>query len=743
MPTTPTDPSPSFDPTRSKRRVLLLSACSLLALGIGLNAHRHLAPPTELSMDELESEDRFVAAMMQPEEPLDEEAGGQGQRHKGEEGKMGKPTSRQKSGLYAMKGPAHAVPQMARHFDLDMAGRNAGIMGMMAQESGHFLASPYGAAFAVGNDDDSVWGGPTGGVHGAGGLGLIGKAGTATTIEAEPAFDPEVYRTWVDQAFVVVADDPVSTFSVDVDTGSYSLVRQSLNDFGRFPSPDQVRIEELVNYFDYDYPEPSGDVPVSITTEVGPCPWDADHRLVHVGLQGRHVAADAVPPRNLVFLIDVSGSMSGQLPLVINSLTYLTEQLGEQDFISIVVYAGAAGVVLPPTPGSDKATILGALERLQTGGSTNGSGGIHLAYAQAQQHFIAGGINRVVLATDGDFNVGTTNHDELMELIETKRHSGVFLSVLGYGMGNYQDHMMEQLADKGNGNYAYIDGLAEARKVLVEQAGATLVTIAKDVKLQVDFDRRAVKSYRLVGYENRVLADRDFADDTKDAGEIGSGHTVTALYEIVPTAAPAEPDWNVMELKLRYKEPDGDRSRLVQVPVPARGAKELSQTSNDFRFSAAVAGFGQSLWGFPTKVAWGAEDDPKGGPAGVNEVESLKELRDLALHARGEDRQCRRAELVGLIERASALEGHPLEAASIECRPTDGPRPVRYDQPLQISDGSSDPASGPTTEPAKDGQAEPFDWARFVLEVLYLLPPLLALPLFVMALRRPRRRWEE
>jgi Ca-activated chloride channel family protein len=452
---------------------------------------------------------------------------------------------------------------------------------------------------------------------------------------------------------------------------------------------------------------------VSITTEVGPCPWDGSHRLVHVGLQGKHVAPGAVPPRNLVFLVDVSGSMSGELPLVVASLTYLTEQLGERDRIAIVVYAGAAGTVLPPTVGTDQDRILDALDRLEAGGSTNGGEGIERAYALAQEHFVEGGINRVVLATDGDFNVGTTGHEALVELIEAKRRSGVFLSVLGFGGANYQDHTMEQLADKGNGNYAYIDGRAEARKVLVEEVGGTLVTIAKDVKLQVDFDPRAVERYRLVGYTNRVLADRDFADDTKDAGEIGAGHTVTALYEIEPTAAP-EPDADVMRLKLRYKQPDGERSRLVEVPVPDRGAA-LADTSDDFRFSAAVAGFGQALQGLPSATAPG----------------SLVELRDLAANARGEDRKCRRAELVRLVEQASALRGHGLEPVHDACTPTDDPAPVVYAEPLQAEDA-------PASEDAPAG--EPFDWQRFVLEVLYLLPPLLALPLFVMALRRPRRR---
>jgi Ca-activated chloride channel family protein len=696
---------------------MLLAACSLLAVGIGLNAHRHLAIADDelvLEEDVVVVENRFVGYLMQPDPApeeaeagveYEEEAGGQGQRHKGEEGVMGRPrslhkrTGGHKHGL--MAGPKDAVPQMARNYDPSFAARSAGILGQMQQESGYFLASPYGGAFSVGNDDAEVWGG-LGGTEIGGYAALQG-----------PAWDPGEYAEWVEETFVDADDDPTSTFSIDVDTGSYSLLRRHLVEYRTLPSPDVVRIEEMINYFDYDYPEPTGDVPMSITTEVGPCPWDDAHQLVHVGLQGKHVAAAAVPPRNLVFLVDVSGSMSGELPLVVSSLAYLTEQLDERDRISIVVYAGASGTVLPPTSGADKASILRALDRLEAGGGTNGGQGIEHAYALAREHFVEGGVNRVVLATDGDFNVGVTSHDALVELIEEKRRSGVFLSVLGFGGGNYQDDTMEQLADKGNGNYAYIDGLAEARKVLVEEIGGTLVTIAKDVKLQVDFDPDAVERYRLVGYTNRVLADRDFADDTKDAGEIGSGHTVTALYEIEP-AAEAEPAADVMRLKLRYKQPDGHRSRLVEVSVPNHPVT-MAEASSDFRFSAAVAGFGQALQELPTNA-------PDG---------SLQALRDLAHEARGADPMCRRSELVELIELASAMRGHPLGPTTSSCSPGES-TPVRAAAPLRTADAQ---------EPAPAPAGEPFDWARFVLEVLYLLPPLLALPLFVMALRRPRR-WE-
>ena len=395
---------------------------------------------------------------------------------------------------------------------------------------------------------------------------------------------------------------------------------------------------------------------------------------------------------------DVSGSMMQELPLVVSSLESLTGQLDARDSIAIVVYAGASGTVLPPTSGADKRTILDALERLEAGGSTNGGAGIEHAYALAREHFVKGGINRVVLATDGDFNVGVTGHDALVKLIEAKRRSGVFLSVLGFGGANYQDSTMEQLADKGNGNYAYIDGPGEARKVLVEQVGGTLVTVAKDVKLQVDFDPSVVERYRLVGYTNRVLADRDFADDTKDAGEIGSGHTVTALYEIEPTAAPA-PEADVMRIKIRYKEPDGKESRLLEVPVPHRPVA-LSEASTDFRFSAAVAGFGQALQALPTST--------ESGP--------LESLRDLAAGARGVDLMCRRAELVQLIERASALRGQPLEPVASSCFPAVEPVPAEPEAARDLLAVSEDPVPAVATSPVPTSLA-PFDWTRFVLEV--------------------------
>ncbi|MEX1365379.1 MAG: von Willebrand factor type A domain-containing protein [Nannocystaceae bacterium] len=689
---------PRRDRSRSR---LLLSACALLAVGIGINLHRHLAiEPSAIEVDDITAaqttKPRHVARLEQDAERAaqsvdgDDEAGGQGQRHKGSEGRMGRPRS---NGLYAMKAPSGLVPQMARNFDPDLMARQAGILGHMSESSGHFLASPYGAAMAVGSDD--LWGG------------MVSRATTTDAVPPPPSH-VESYQDWVARSFIVAEDDATSTFSIDVDTGSYSLLRTMVSDHDRMPDSSSLRIEELVNYFDYEYPEPAGQVPISIVSEVGPCPWDDEHRLVHVGLQGRHVALADVPPRNLVFLVDVSGSMEPSLPLVVSSLAYLTEQLDERDTISIVVYAGASGTVLPPTPGSDKATILRALDRLEAGGGTNGAQGIELAYRLAEQHFVEGGINRVMLATDGDFNVGITDPDALVELIEAKRRTGVFLSALGFGMGNYQDTTMEQLADHGNGNYAYIDGLAEARKVLVEQANATLVTIAKDVKIQVELDPAAVRSYRLVGYDNRVLADRDFADDTKDAGEIGSGHTVTALYEVElqPGADPADA---LMELRLRYKEPDGDRSRLVSVEVLDEG-QTLEHSTDDFRFAAAVAGFGEVLRNTPRK----------------RESGQLRALYELAQGARGADRHCRRAELVQLMARVGTLMGEPLPDADLSCTEVPEPRTA-------VARSAAVPAETPAEDP-------PTDWARFIIEVLYLLPPLLALPLFVMALRRPRRR---
>jgi len=528
--------------------------------------------------------------------------------------------------------------------------------------------------------------------------------------------------------FVSVRDDSRSTFSIDVDTASYSSMRRSLLQDWSMPEPASVRIEELVNYFDYDYPTPSGDAPFSVSAEVGTCPWNPDHELIHIGLQGQVLAPEEIPPRNLVFLVDVSGSMNGddKLPLVQSSLLGLSHTLRAEDRISVVTYAGRAGVVLRPTSGAKQSRIIGALSRLRGGGGTNGSAGIEQAYALAREAFIDEGVNRVILATDGDFNVGVSSHDALLQLIEAKRESGVELSVLGYGMG-HRDHTMEQLADKGNGNYAYIDGEAEAHKVLVEEAGATLVTIAKDVKIQVEFDESRVESYRLVGYENRRLEHRDFADDDKDAGEIGAGHTVTALYEVVPKAdAPEGAPW--MTLNLRYKRPKGERSSRLSLPVVAK-SRELEATSNDFRFSAAVASFGMLL-----------------RESGASSELSWANIRELARGALGEDPSCRRHQFLELIGAAATLEGSTdLEALSVTCTVA-GDRGVEPQTDLLAPEPS--PSVVETHEdqpPVRYGTESPVGnppegrWAM-VLEVLRLLPPLLAFPLFIMAFRRPRRR---
>ena len=351
-------------------------------------------------------------------------------------------------------------------------------------------------------------------------------------------FNTEQYGPIKETGFALVVNRPLSTFSIDVDTASYANLRRFLRE-GRLPPADAVRIEELINYFDYDYPEPEEGEPFGIVTEMAACPWAPSHRLVHIGLRSKPVATADLPPNNLVFLLDVSGSMASahKLPLLKKSFSLLARQLRPQDRISIVVYAGAAGMVLPPTSGAEKTDILATLSRLEAGGSTAGGAGIRLAYRLAREHFIQGGNNRVILATDGDFNVGVSSDGELVRMIEQERESGVFLTVLGFGTGNLKDSKMEQLADHGNGNYAYIDTLLEARRVLVEQLGATLLTVAKDVKLQVEFNPAQVRAYRLIGYENRRLRDEEFNDDRKDAGDLGAGHSVTALYEVIPAGS--------------------------------------------------------------------------------------------------------------------------------------------------------------------------------------------------------------
>jgi Ca-activated chloride channel family protein len=465
------------------------------------------------------------------------------------------------------------------------------------------VSSPTAKRDFAGGIAGAVMGGVEGGVVG----GVI-----AAEVKEQPQFNTEEYGRLEENPFLTVADNPLSTFSVDVDRAAYSNIRRFLTS-GQRPPRDAVRIEEMVNYFTYDYPDPSGTQPFSVTTEVTGCPWNERHRMLLVGLQGRRMKTADLPPNNLVFLIDVSGSMMepNKLPLVKQGLELLVNQLRPQDRVAIVVYAGNAGLVLPSTAGSNKGAILSAIQALEAGGSTAGGAGIKLAYDVARQNFLDRGNNRVILATDGDFNVGASSDGDLEQLIESERKDNIFLTVLGFGTGNTKDSKMELLADKGNGNYAYVDTLAEARKVLVQEMGATLFTIAKDVKLQIEFNPAKVASYRLIGYENRLLRKEDFNNDAKDAGDIGAGHSVTALYELVPPgsetvagssvdplkyqsthATAASPE--LLTLKLRYKEPTSETSKLLTYPVKDSGAT-LASASDNARFAAAVAEFGMLL----------------------------------------------------------------------------------------------------------------------------------------------------
>ena len=448
---------------------------------------------------------------------------------------------------------------------------------------------------------------------------------------------------------------PLSTFSVDVDRASYSNVRRFLTR-GQMPPKDAVRIEELVNYFPYGDPAPaSGGAPLRVTTEVAAAPWNTQHDLVRIALRTRDVDMHRAPPSNLVFLIDVSGSMDGpgRLPLVKQALGLLVNELREEDRVAITVYAGNAGLVLPSTSGGDKQRILAALDGLEAGGSTAGGAGIRLAYDVAQQHFIAGGTNRVILCTDGDFNIGQSSDAELVRLIENRRKEGSYLTILGFGMGNYKDAKMEKLAGAGNGNYGYIDDLLEARKMLVTEMGGTLLTVAKDVKLQVEFNPERVQAYRLLGYEDRLLRDEDFANDARDAGDVGAGHTVTALYEIVRAGEPLDvtlpdvarlryqrvigqraPGDELLHVALRYKAPDGDRSVLATYPVRA-GRRAPSES---MRFASAVAGFGMLL-----------RESPLAGTL------SWSQTLELARGARGRDEEGYRADFIRMAERAAEL----------------------------------------------------------------------------------------
>ncbi|MDQ3712447.1 MAG: VWA domain-containing protein [Acidobacteriota bacterium] len=463
----------------------------------------------------------------------------------------------------------------------------------------------------------------------------------------------ERYAEISENPFLETSRAPLSTFSIDVDTASYANVRRYLND-GQMPPKDAVRIEELINYFEYDYPQPVGNVPFSVNTEVAAAPWNAKHKIVSIGLQGKKVALEDAPPSNLVFLVDVSGSMNtpDRLPLVKQGLKFLAQQLSAKDRVAIVVYAGKSGLVLPST--NNRGEILNALDNLESGGSTNGGQGIQLAYKVALDNFIQGGNNRVVLATDGDFNVGLTSDNELVQLVENKRRSGIFLSVLGFGTGNTNDSMMEKLADKGNGNYAYIDSQSEARKALGEQVAGTLYTIAKDVKIQVEFNPSKIAGYRLIGYENRLLANRDFNDDKKDAGEIGAGHSVTALYEIVPAGQPIENEGielkyskvepnesnfndELLTVKLRYKEPNGTQSKLLTQGLLDRG-NSIENATDNLRFASAVAEFGMLL-----------RDSRYKGSANFNDVSTL------ASNSMGSDLKSYRSDFLDLIRKANRL----------------------------------------------------------------------------------------
>ncbi|UOQ73220.1 vWA domain-containing protein [Hymenobacter cellulosilyticus] len=458
---------------------------------------------------------------------------------------------------------------------------------------------------------------------------------------------------------------PLSTFAIDVDPASYSNVRRFLTQNRQLPPPEAVRLEELVNYFHYDYPQPlRPDEPAALQAEVARCPWNPAHQLVLVGVQGREVAHTELPPANLVFLLDVSGSMSDadKLPLLKASLRELLPRLRPQDYVSIVVYAGAAGLVLPPTPGSRPREIMAALENLEAGGSTAGGEGLRLAYQVARQQARPGYNTRIILATDGDFNVGESSDAAMEELITEERQSGVFLSVLGFGEGNLQDSKMELLADKGNGNYAYIDNLNEARRVLVQQFGGTLFTLAKDVKVQVEFNPAEVQQYRLLGYENRLLAAEDFNDDTKDAGELGAGQQVTALYEIVPAnvrprvdplkyqAGPADygivspASAELLTVKLRYQEPQGSASHLLTLPV-RNSSTAIEQASDNFRLAVAVAEFGLLL----------RQSEHRGQA-------SYRAALGRAQSVRGRDADGSRREFVELVQRAAELSSEAAQA---------------------------------------------------------------------------------
>lgn len=483
---------------------------------------------------------------------------------------------------------------------------------------------------------------------------MIACEDAAYAMAGNQNFNTEGYSTVNENGFRRVSANPLSTFSIDVDRASYSNVRRFLN-YGQLPPQDAVRVEELINYFAYEYPQPRDGAPFSVNTALSECPWNDETLLLHVGLQGKRVPVEQLPASNIVFLLDVSGSMDDEnkLPLLKSALRLLVAQLRPQDRVAMVVYAGAAGLVLPSTPGNRKNEILSALDQLSAGGSTAGGAGLQLAYKTATENFIKEGNNRIILATDGDFNVGASSNAEMERLIEKEREKGIFISVLGFGMGNYKDDKMEIIADKGNGNYSYIDNIREAEKTLVSEFGGTLFTIAKDVKIQVEFNPAVVARYRLVGYENRLLNEEDFDDDKKDAGEIGAGHTVTALYEIEPVTRPGahttplryqqtsvtKPEISELALiKLRYKEPAGTQSKLTE-KVIANTPSRFADAPDNLQFAAAVAQWGMCL----------RNSEFKGSA-------TYRSTEEMALAAKGTDKEGYRAEFINLVRLSAKLD---------------------------------------------------------------------------------------
>ncbi len=516
--------------------------------------------------------------------------------------------------------------------------------------------------------------------------GAVGRTAAYATLPSSPpvsSWNRESYNADQENGFVPAGRDPLSTFSIDVDTASYANVRRFVK-CGNLPPRGAVRIEEMINYFSYEYPAPKHGEPFALSAEVGLSPFHADYRLVRIGLAAKDLAKEQLPASNLVFLVDVSGSMqdANKLPLLKQALPLLIKQLGARDRVSLVVYAGDDRVVLPPTTGNRQQEIIAAIDQLRASGSTHASGGIRTAYELARQGFMANGNNRVILASDGDFNVGVTSRDELQRLIEKERQAGIYLTVLGFGMGNYHDDTMEILADKGNGNYAYIDSLLEAKKVLVKELSGTLYTLANDVKIQVEFNPARVGAYRLIGYENRVLADKDFRDDTKDAGEIGVGHRVTALYELIPAGHQAIPELDplkyqqpkqvrsdsgreLLTVKLRYKPLKATSSRLISLAVPDR----LAKPSADFGFAAAVAGYGMLLSGSEHLGTF-----------------TWEQCLEMARASRGADAEGYRAELYRLVETSQLLaQQRQVQSGQEEGRsepPPKMPRPVPMPKPV-------------------------------------------------------------